>query len=145
MSSLHKLIEYMVQPKHFLLQFWAECETFFSDIYSVLCRRVRGRHCDPSVCHLSSAGHPSRCCSLLAAVCAVKMVKGFLSMLAFILGFKRFPFPMGKFRFKLKKKKIEKKEEHGKSQEGGCEKQDSKENRSSVLRLFRKGKNKPTE
>lgn len=79
---------------------------------------------------------------------ALKMVKGILSVLAFTLGFKRFPFSAGKLKLKLRrKKKMDKEEEEqGKSQNGGGEKTDSKEKKSSAIsKLFRRDKNKPKE
>lgn len=77
---------------------------------------------------------------------AMKTVKGILSVLAFTLGFKRFPFSVGKLKFKLKKKKkTEEEEKRGKSQDGHCEKKDSKEKSSAFSKLFKRDKNKPKE
>ncbi|XP_075904939.1 uncharacterized protein LOC142903271 [Nelusetta ayraudi] len=72
---------------------------------------------------------------------AWKTTKALLSMLAFTLGFKRFPFSVGKLKIKLKKnKKTEEEEQQGKSQDGECEKKSS-----SFSKLFRRNKNKPKE
>lgn len=78
---------------------------------------------------------------------AIKTVKGILSVLAFTLGFKRFPFSVSKLKFKLKKKKkkTEEEEKRGKSQDGECEKKDSKEKSSAFSKFFKRDKNKPKE